>query len=69
MQASEKELRAMLDFLEDATEEDRIELAKQCVAPRLSINDDEYALQVFNEALKPYLEEQLKTELMMLQMS
>lgn len=63
---SEKELRDILDYLEDVTDNDKIEIAKYCVASKLEIKDDDFAIRAFDELIKPFLEDDIKRELIML---
>ena len=61
--ASEKELREMLDFLADVPEADRISMAKRTCEPRITINDDDFALYVFDNLIKPHVEDEIRLEL------
>lgn len=61
--ASEKELREMLDFLADAPEAERISMAKRTFEPKITINDDDLALYVFDNLIKPHVEDEIRLEL------
>lgn len=61
--ASEKDLLSMLDYLEDISDRDKIDLAKFCVSSKMNIKDDDFALMAFDEIIKPFLEEDIKREL------
>ena len=63
---SEKELRDILDYLEDVTDNDKIEIAKYCVASKLEIKDDDFAIMAFDDLIKPCLVDDIKSELLML---
>ena len=66
---TEQELCKMLEYLEDVPEAERIELAKRIFEPRITINDDEYALYVFDNIIRPDLEDDIRLELLMLRMN
>lgn len=66
---SEKDLRVILDYLEDVTDKDKIEIAKYCVASKLDIKDDDFAIMAFDELIKPFLEDDIKRELLMIRVN
>lgn len=63
---SEKDLRDMLGYLEDVTDKDKIAIAKYCVASKLDIKDDDFAIRAFDDLIKPFLVKDLEMELLML---
>jgi hypothetical protein len=61
--ANEKELLSMLEYLDDVSDRDKIDLARFCVASKMDIIDDDFALWAFDEVIKPFLEKDIKREL------
>lgn len=60
---TEKELLEMLNYLADAPATDRIDMARRTFEPQITINDEEFALYVFDSVIKPHVENEIRLEL------
>lgn len=60
---TEKELHEMLNYLADAPDADRISMARRTFEPQITINDEDFALYVFDSVIKPHVEKEIRLEL------
>lgn len=60
---TEKELLEMLNYLADAPATDRIDMARRTFEPQITINDEDFALYVFDNVIKPHVENEIRLEL------